>query len=347
MLRLMIQALKVAAVIVLAVVVLFTAQRSLTHYLDVASAQSGDQPITFTVQNNETVDSVSNRLQQDGLIRSATYFKLKMRLGNSSSQLKAGQFILHQGMSVDQIITALTTSESVKVIEVRFQEGWRAEEYADKLVAVGLISTPDQFLNAMKSNQWNFDFLTSRTDDQTLEGYLFPDTYQFRADATPDDVINTLLQNFNSKVPPDLRAKSQALGLNFNQVMIIASIVEREAVVPGERPIIASVYYNRMKQNMPLQADPTVQYSAGKAGDWWPKVTQAALDNSSNYNTYHQPGLPPSPICSPSLASIEAALNPSKTDYLYFVAKNDGSGSHAFATTYQEQLDNIQKYGGQ
>ena len=347
MLRLMIQALKVAAVVVLAVVVLFTAQRALTHYLDVASAQTNDQPITFTVQNNESVDSVSARLQQAGLIRSATYFKLKMRLGNSSSQLKAGQFTLHQGMSVDQIITALTTSQSVAVIEVRFQEGWRAEEYADKLVAVGLISTPDQFLNAMKSNQWNYDFLTSRTDDQTLEGYLFPDTYQFRADATPDDVINTMLQNFNTKVPPDLRAKAQALGLNFNQVMTIASIVEREAVVPAERPIIASVYYNRMKQNMPLQADPTVQYSAGKPGDWWPKVTQAALDNSSNYNTYHQPGLPPSPICNPSLASIEAALSPAKTDYLYFVAKNDGSGAHAFATTYQQQLDNIQKYGGQ
>lgn len=348
MLRLMIQALKVVAVFVLAAVVLFTAQRALTHYLDVASAQVSTQPITFTIAKNESADSVATRLQQDGLIRSSTYFRLMMRLGGTSSQLKAGQFVLHQGMSVSQIITTLTSAtQSVKQVEVRFQEGWRAEEYADKLVSVGLISSPSQFLNAMNSSQWNYAFLNSRTDKQTLEGYLFPDTYQFQVGATPQEIISTMLQDFNTRVPTDLQAKSQALGLTFNQVMIVASIVEREAEVPAERPIIASVYYNRIKQGMPLQADPTVQYSAGKPGDWWPKVTQADLNDTSPYNTYHVSGLPPSPICNPSLASIEAALNPAKTDYLYFVAKNDGSGSHAFATTYQQQLQNIQKYGGQ
>lgn len=346
MLRLMIQALKVAAILVIALSVVFITERALTHYLDVSAASVSSEPVTFTVKDSESSSSVADRLQQAGLIRSATYFKLKMRLTNSDSKLKAGTYTLHQGMSINEIIDAITgaNASAVKVIEVRFQEGWRAEEYADKLVQVGLISTPDQFMNAVKANTWNYDFLNSRPSNASLEGYLFPDTYQFRADATPDDIINTLLQTFNTRVPPDLRSRAQALGYNFNQVMIIASIVEREAAVPSERPIIASVYYNRLKQNMPLQADPTVQYAVGQPGNWWPQITQADIDKSSPYNTYSSPGLPPGPICNPSLASIEAALNPAQTNYLYFVAKNDGSGTHAFATTYQEQLQNIQKY---
>jgi len=155
-----------------------------------------------------------------------------------------------------------------------------------------------------------------------------------------------MLQDYGTRVPTAEQAKAQALGLNLYQVMTIASIVEREAAVPEERPIIASVYYNRIKQNMPLQADPTVQYAIGKGGDWWPEITPDDLNVQNPYNTYQSPGLPPGPICNPSLASIEAALNPAQTDYLYFVAKGDGSGQHLFAKTYEEQQQNIQKVSG-
>lgn len=345
MLRLMIQALKVAAISVLALSVLFISQRALTHYLDAAAAKAPAAPVSFVVQSEESAGDVADRLKEAGLIRSETYFKLKMRLGNKDSQLRPGTFELHQGMTVDEIINALTTAETIAVVDVRFQEGWRLEQYADKLQEVGLISTPDQFITEAKSDSWTNDFLGSRPSGASLEGYIFPDTYQFRADATPDDIIATLLDTFDAKVPAEERAKAEALGLNFHQVMVIASIIEREAVVPSERPIIASVYYNRIRENMPLQADPTVQYALGHEGDWWPQVTDPnheAVD--SPYNTYTHPGLPPGPICNPSLASIQAALNPEQTDYLYFVAKNDGTGAHAFSETYDEHLENIERY---
>ena len=345
MLRLMIQSLKVAAIIVLTLAILFTAQRALFHYLDTASASDG-QPVTFVVNDSESVSSVADRLQQEGLIRSGTYFKLKMRLSNADSKLKAGRFTLHKGMSVDQVIEALTTSEAVQTVTIRFQEGWRTEQYAEALVQAGLIQTTDQFMTAIKDGTWNYDFLASRPSETSLEGFLFPDTYQFRADASPEDIINTMLQNYGTRVPTAEQAKAQALGLNLYQVMTIASIVEREAAVPEERPIIASVYYNRIKQNMPLQADPTVQYAIGKSGDWWPEITPNDLNVQNPYNTYQSPGLPPGPICNPSLASIDAALNPAQTDYLYFVAKGDGSGQHLFAKTYEEQQQNIRKVKG-
>lgn len=340
----MIQALKVAAIIVLAVAIIFVSQRVLFHYLDTASASSSQVPITFTVTQDESTSDIAKNLHDDGLIRSETYFKLKMRLTNKDSELKAGTYTLQHGMTVDQIITALTTTQDVKVITVRFQEGWRAEEYADKLVQVGLISTPDQFLNAIKSDSFDYDFLKSRPRNASLEGFLFPDTYQFRADATPDDIINVMLQNFDTKVPKDLRDRAQQLNLNFYQVLTVASIIEREAVLDSERPIIASVYYNRIKQGMPLQSDPTVQYAIGQEGNWWPAVTDPQQQGANSpYNTYTNPSLPPGPICDPSLKSIEAALSPAKTNYLYFVAKNDGSGGHYFATTLDEQNANIEK----
>ena len=345
MLRLMIQSLKVAAIVVLTLAIVFVSQRALFHYLNNASASNGQQ-VTFVVADSESVNSVASRLQDAGLIRSGTYFKLKMRLSNADSKLKAGRFTLQEGMSVNQIIDALTTADNVQVINVRFQEGWRTEQYAEQLVQAGLIQTTDQFTQAIQNGTWSYDFLASRPNENSLDGFLFPDTYQFRADATPDDIVNTMLQNFEARVPAAEQAKAQDLGMNLYQVMIVASIVEREAVVPDERPIIASVYYNRLKQNMPLQADPTVQYAMGTTSNWWPEVTPDDLNVQSPYNTYQTPGLPPGPICNPSLASIDAALNPAQTDYLYFVAKGDGSGSHVFAKTYDEQLQNIQKYEG-
>lgn len=347
MLRLMIQALKAAAILVLAFVVIFTTQRAISHYVTNAHPASNQQ-VTFVISDNEDVSAVASDLQKQGLIRFPTYFKLRMRLSHSDAKLKAGRFTLTKGMSTDEIIKALTTSENVKVITVRFQEGWRTEQYADALVQAGLFTAPDDFINATKTGTWNYEFLSTRTSGATLEGFLFPDTYQFRADATPQDVINVLLQTFDQKVPKDERDRAQALGLNFFQAMTVASIVEREAVVDSERPIIASVYLNRLKQNMPLQADPTVQYAIGNAGNnWWPPITGADINRSagSDYNTYKHPGLPPGPICNPSAKSIDAVLNPANTQYLYFVAKNDGSGTHAFAQTYDEQQANIAKYG--
>ena len=173
LLRLMIQSLKVAAIIVLTLAILFTGQRALFHYLDAAGASDGQQ-VTFVVNDSESVSSVADRLEKEGLIRSGTYFKLKMRLSNADSKLKAGRFTLRKGMSVDQVIQALTTCEAVQTVTIRFQEGWRTEQYAEALVQAGFIQTTDQFMTAIKDGTWNYDFLASRPSETSLEGFLFP-----------------------------------------------------------------------------------------------------------------------------------------------------------------------------
>jgi UPF0755 protein len=154
-----------------------------------------------------------------------------------------------------------------------------------------------------------------------------------------------MLNNFESKFTDDMRDKAAAMGLTMREVVIIASIVEREAAVSNERPIIAQVYLNRVEIGMTLGADPTVQYPLGKEGSWWPELGSNDTSNTdSPYNTYLNSGLPPGPICNPGLDSILGVLNPSQDDYLFFVAKNDGSGEHAFATTQAEQDANIERY---
>lgn len=338
----MIQTLKVSAILVLAVAIVFTSQRALSHYLDQAESEEDAATVEFEVHEEETTDSVAQRLEEAGVIRAGWYFQMRMRLGSSDAQLKSGQFELREGMAVSEVVDELTTTGPAGTVTVRFQEGWRTEQYAEHLDEVGLIETPDVFTNAISQNQWDYDFLSTRPSEAELEGYLFPDTYEFRSDATPEEMINTMLENFESRVPPELQDRADELGYNFHNVITIASIIEREAVIQDERPAIASVLYNRLDETMPLQADPTVQYIVGDSENWWPEVSQEDIDRMSAHNTYQRPGIPPWPICNPSLASIQAALEPDDTDYLYFVATGDGSGAHRFAETYEEHEDNIE-----
>jgi UPF0755 protein len=341
-LRFMIQSLKVTAILVLAVAIVFTSQRAFSHYLDQASSERDDEPVMFVVHEEERVESVAERLEEEELIRSGFYFEMRMRLGSADAQLKAGQYELRPSMTVSEIIDELTMRAASGTITVRFQEGWRTEQYAEQLVEVGLIETTDEFMNAIEEGQWQYEFLATRPAEAQLEGYLFPDTYEFRADATPNDIIHTLLENFENRVPPELQNRANELGYNFHNIMTLASIIEREAVISEERGTIASVFYNRLELNMPLQADPTVQYVVGEPGNWWPEITQEDIDRMAPHNTYQRPGIPPTPICNPGLAAIQAALEPENTDYLFFVAYGDGSGAHRFAETYDEHQQNIQ-----
>ena len=342
MLRFMIQTLKVSAVLVLAVAIVFTSQRALSHYLGQADEARDSTPVMFTVQNEETAESVGERLEEEGIIRSGWYFEMRMRIGSSDAELSPGQYELTPGMAVSEIIDEITTTGATGSVTIRFQEGWRTEQYAEHLVESGLLDSVDEFMEAVASPEWDYDFLATRPADAELEGYLFPDTYQFRGDATAEEIIETLLETFELRVPPELQARADDLGYNFHNVITIASIVEREAVIAEERPMIASVFYNRMDETMPLQADPTVQYVVGSPGNWWPEITQEDINRMASHNTYQRPGIPPWPIANPSLASIEAALQPASSDYLFFVATGDGSGAHRFAETYEEHQQNIE-----
>jgi UPF0755 protein len=178
----------------------------------------------------------------------------------------------------------------------------------------------------------------------SLEGFLFPATYTLPADAPADELINRMLQNFNAQVTDQMKADAAKQGLTLYQAVTLASIVEREAVVADERPLIAGLYLNRLRKSMTLDADPTVQYPLGNTRDpatWWPQISVDDYRNvNSPYNTYLNPGLPPGPIANPGLSSIRAVIYPQASEYLYFRATCTGDGRHKFAATLAEQQAN-------
>jgi UPF0755 protein len=205
-----------------------------------------------------------------------------------------------------------------------------------------------EFLKLMQdAGQWKsqFDFLKDVPEGASLEGYIFPDTYSVPRDkVTARDVLLAALRNFDKKVTSQLRADLQAEGRTLYDAIRLASIVEREAGVEQDRPTIAGVYLNRLKDGMALDADPTIQYGLGNSRDpntWWPQITQEDYQGvQSPYNTYLSTGLPPSPIANPALASIEAAIHPEKHPYYFFRTSCNNDGTHVFAKTLDEQIAN-------
>lgn len=316
-------------------------------YWSIHQSQSGSsRTVMFHVGPGDTVTTLADRLQRDGLIQNSLLFRVDARLRGLGSQLKVGDYPLRGNMSVDQTVTALTVYHA-KTIRVTIPEGFRIEQTAQTLLAHGI--NGQAFLKAVDNpSALRYSILRGIPRGHTLEGYLFPNTYDvpphYGGAAFARDMVAALDRAFT----PAMRAQAAADHMTIYQVLTLASIVEREARVPSERPVIASVYLNRMNRAMggqvdyKLQADPTVQYVVGTRKDWWPLLSVSQLQTPSPYNTYVNAGLPPGPICSPGLSSIRAVLYPKHTHYLYFVAK--GHGRHAFAATYQQQLANQQRY---
>jgi UPF0755 protein len=195
---------------------------------------------------------------------------------------------------------------------------------------------------ALHPKDLHFSILKDKPARRSLEGYLFPNTYQVPPHYSGKAFARYMVSTLDKDFTPQMRRRAAAEHLSVFQVLTLASIVEREARVPQERPTIASVYLNRLKIGMKLQADPTVQYTVGTPANWWPLLRTDQLQTPGPYNTYAHAGLPRGPIASPGLSSILAVLHPAPTKYLYFVAK--GHGRHAFARTYDEQLANQQRY---
>jgi UPF0755 protein len=320
---------------------------------DVTRPASADStPVTFTVEPGETAAIIATRLAGMGLIADPELFRLFIRYHNLDQSLEAGNYELRRNMTMVEIAEALQQARLEEVI-VSVLEGWRAEQVAELLGSENIMdgSTFMAFVQAGKASlpDVSYSILNEIPPGASLEGFLFPDTYRVPERATPADLVARMLANMDSQVTPEMRAQSANQGLSFYQVVIVASVVEREAVIAEERPLIASVYLNRVQGNMFLGADPTVQYAMGFQPDtrqWWKTpVTLEEYENViSPYNTYLNRGLPPGPICSPGLASIKAVLEPADTDYIYFVARGDGY--HVFAETSEEHERNVQMYQG-
>lgn len=304
----------------------------------------------FTVRPGETAALIGERLQAAGLIKNALGFRLIAEGKGVAGDLAVGEYELSPSMRPSEIIAIVAGGRTKLGPLVTFPEGWRAEEIAERVASKG-IGTAPEFMVLVRDGKADSPLLASRPVGASLEGYLFPDTYTADTKTTPASLEKRMVAQFEAKFTPAMRDKAAAQGMTLHQIVTLASIIEREAVIPSERPLMAGVFYNRLKAEMKLDTDPTVQYAVAnadpasvKANGWWKsELTQQDLAIDSPYNTYKYPGLPPGPICNPGLASLEAAVAPTTSDYLYFVAKSDGS--HAFAKTLDEHNQNVAKYG--
>jgi UPF0755 protein len=308
------------------------------------SAPISDGPvktIQFTVNKGETTTSIADRLHDEGLIQNSFIFRIMVQLKGADANFEAGEFELRSNMTTDELIAALSHAQAVST-QITIPEGLRSEQIAELLAEQGMVNK-DEFMQLVKEGNFDYDFLKDRPEGSTLEGYLFPDTYFVPNSYGAKEIINMMLDNFDKKFTSDMRQQLIQRGLNIHAVATMASVVEREVHVPEERATVAGVFYNRLEAGMPLQSDPTVQYAVGQSPDWWPKdLTQDNLNTESPYNTYLHTGLPPAPICNAGIAALQAAVSPEENDYLYFVAKGDGS--HVFAKTLEEHNANVQQY---
>ena len=276
---------------------------------------------------------IARELQKDGVIRSSAAFLL-LHYFEGPTTMKAGEYKFEGPANAREVRRRLVHGD-VYARTVVVPEGYTMYDIAAAVEQAGLGSAAD-FLTAARNDV----FLLRDIDPQagTLEGYLFPDTYQFTRIDSPHDIAAAMVRRF--------RQEAQKTGLpgksDMHRIVTMASIVEKETAAPEERPLVASVYYNRLNRNMLLGADPTVVYAALLEGRYRGTIYQSDLQFDSPYNTYKYPGLPPGPIANPGRASLEAAMHPAQSDFLYFVS--DNNGHHRFATTSEEHSRNVAAY---
>jgi len=349
--RLLSSAMKLVSIVVLTVMLAGGSVWFFNYWQDQSRSEEIGRPVTIDISEDDDSGSVADKLADADLIRYGFYFETRMRF--SDVELQPGTYTLRIGMSVPQIIDEITvpdtgsaetetgTAQSNEALNVTFIEGQRLEQNAAVLQDAGMPDAATTYVTAAQDTdnyRSNYSFLESVPKGASLEGFLFPDTYRVGANASPSDVIRLQLTNFESKFTPEMVAQAKAEGLSVYQVVTIASIVEREAAIPEERPIIAAVYLNRLDQGMSLGADPAQQYGIGTPDNWWPTLNTELLEKSKStaYDTYLTVGLPPGPIANPGKASLQAVVQPADVDYLYFVTKDDESGEHDFSTTLEE-----------
>ncbi|MFC5471676.1 endolytic transglycosylase MltG [Cohnella suwonensis] len=305
-------------------------------------------PVEVTITSGMRAKKVSELLEQNGLIRNASLFSGWMKLKGEGSRFQAGVYELTPGMSMEQIVTKLNNGEIIAAATIRFTipEGFTIEQIAGRLADAADIDKA-KFLDAAKKpglwagSAWTKSLPVDNSLKYPLEGYLFPETYEMKRGSTELDVIDRMLTELDRRLdqlPEDWQSVMEERGLTVHQLLTIASLVEREVVVDEERPLVSGVIQNRLKKKMPLQIDATIQYLLDKQKE---RLLEGDLKVDSPYNTYLNAGLPPGPIASPSYKSIEAALYPEKSDYMYYVTKKDGTNTHLFAVTYKQHQKNI------
>ncbi|MCB2147952.1 MAG: endolytic transglycosylase MltG [Deltaproteobacteria bacterium] len=288
----------------------------------------------FTVYPGQGLKQTADALQQEGLVSDALRFTILARLDKKDKLLKAGEYFFSTTMTPKEILGQMVEGR-VHLYRLTIPEGYNLVQIAAAVAAAGLESEKN-FLDATRDPEIARNL---GIDADTLEGYLFPDTYYFPRGLDSATIIATMVKQFRAAFKPAWDQQAEAQGMTVHEVVTLASIIEKETGAPEERPLISSVFHNRLKKGMRLETDPTVIYGIP---DFDGNIKRRHLETHTPYNTYKIKGLPPGPIASPGALAMEAALFPAQSDYLYFVSKKDGT--HQFSTTIQEHNAAVKKY---
>ena len=294
----------------------------------------------FVIARGESIGNIARRLQSEGFIRSSLAFIYVLYDTGREDSLQSGTYTISAGLTPRELSQVFEKAPGEQAV-LRIIDGWRLSQVATAVNKAFPGISKDDFLKAAVVGERHNTVLVGLKPDQPLEGFLFPDTYFFKPTASSAEIVDTLLDQFEQRAGQVLRQSAVDNKTTIYDIVKLASIVEREARDRKESPTIAGIYANRLKIGMKLDADPTIQYAIGE----WRELTLADLEIDSPYNTYKVAGLPPTPICNAGEAALQAAAKPADVPYFFFVAKNDGTGDHAFAKTIEEQEANRVKYG--
>lgn len=311
-------------------------------------AKDSDDKVQFTIEQGMGTTQIAKLLHEKALIRNELVFIGYLKWKDQGSRFQAGTYATTPGHSNDDLIAMLNNGDVVKEEMIRFTipEGYTVEQITEKLDQEGFVDGINFLKLANQSTNVDETLPAAIPNDpkikHALEGYLFPETYELKKGSTEIDIIKKMTaeleQKLNSIENWEQQMKQQ--GLTLHELLTISSLVEREVVVDSERALVAGIIDNRLKKGQKLEIDATVQYALDKPKE---RLFYKDLEIESPYNTYLKKGLPPGPICNPSLASIKAALQPKASEYFFYVTKKDGSQAHLFAKTYKEHLVNIEK----
>lgn len=299
-----------------------------------------EQPVVLTIPDGSSTRYIGRLLEDENLVRNGRFFSYYVRLEDSGQALQAGQYRFKAGMTLDQIIKILKNGETyIETFTVTIPEGYTVEQIAKYLADKDLVNY-DTFMREVRDGNFSFEFIKNIPDSadirHRLEGYLFPETYEFPKDTNEHEMIERLLQQFDRAFKDEWKEALQDRSLTLHQAVTMASLVERETVVDKERAKVAGVLFNRLDDGMPLQIDASVRYVHQKFEE--PLTTQE-LEVDHPFNTYEVAGFPPGPIASPGRKALQSIISPEDHHFKYYVTKKDGTREHYFSKTYQEHLN--------
>ncbi len=322
--------------IIACILVLFTACDAQQYMTPVDPSDTTE--IEFVVPAGASAKQIARSLEDKGLIQKAYAFRKTVENENLASSLQAGKYHFSKAMSVSEIAQKIAKGDVyIDTFKFTIPEGYEYQQIVELLSEKGLIDR-EKFEQIAQTHSFDYKFLSDNPEAiHRLEGYLYPATYELSSDSDELAIITAMLDTFNQHFKAEYYDRATELGYTVDEIVTLASIIERETVVSDEMKLISAVFHNRLNDDYLLQADSTIQYVSGERKE---KMLYSDIELDSPFNTYKYAGLTPSPICNPSIAAVEAALYPEESDYYYFVVTGDNDGRHNFSVTFEEHLKN-------